>query len=358
MKMNYLKNYVISLTAYFLVISYFLSSGYADNKNVQDILQKIVALNNKLSVEQNLLDDPETISVITEFLEHNSDYKVLENYEKDVLNKCPLLKKACPELKAGFFSFNQPDNLTIVILTCRKNDANNWQIILKKNKKSVCKINSFIEKNCCGTDACRDCYKAHEETKRLVKLVALGLSISASRRKELITQVWKKIKKLDTSWDKYTKSSRSQTLIELWMNSHNHSDEYFMPPPEWQWIFFHPVCVFEYIDNSAFDGEQGDTGWGLEIIGFDYWGQGERKFYKPSGFSGILTYVDRAEVNDWGYGCMIHFKHLFSIGYARHDKEDAFLINLDVWKLIDSQKQKYFDYKKKWDKFEEILGLN
>lgn len=280
--------------------------------------------------------------------------KVLDNAKKEFLENSPLLIAECPEPLADLFVFAPPGQPKIAIST-RELPTGGYELVLKKGRKSVFELNKFIREKCESSSQTETCNRALSEVQGLIRLTALGLSATQDVRVHHINQVLTNIKKLENSWEKYVKEGRSQTLWELGINSViNHQKDDFedllQPPPSWQLIVLHPSVVYEYIEDSAFDGEQGEAAVALELLGFDVWDRGDwDKWYVPTGLSGTLNYADRAEVNDWGGGAMVHFEHAYSIGYAYHDGEDAVVVSMDLLKLFDSQKKKYQEYTSKWD---------
>ncbi|PWG61448.1 hypothetical protein [Sediminicurvatus halobius] len=143
---------------------------------------------------------------------------------------------------------------------------------------------------------------------------------------------------LDAQWQAYLDDARSQTLLELTLNSYLYrrdEDARFAPPPERQWILLHPNLVMEYVEGAE-DGDQFQEALMLEVVGVNYWRQ--ERWYLPSGGSLIALYSDRREVEDWGYGAALHFANAYTVGVSRRDDETGFFLTVDLLKLVENRR--------------------
>lgn len=139
-------------------------------------------------------------------------------------------------------------------------------------------------------------------------------------------------------WEDYLTAARSQTVLELAVNSYLYrrgETARFGPPPDWQLILLHPNVVLEYVD-AANDGEQFQEGLMLELVGANYWRQD--RWYLPSGGSLMATYSDRAAVDDWGYGVALHFANAYTLGASRRSGETGWFLSVDLLKLFEDQR--------------------
>lgn len=156
---------------------------------------------------------------------------------------------------------------------------------------------------------------------------------------------------LDKQWNDYFEKSRSQTILELAVNSSlyangiTNSDQ--MSPPSWQVILLHPSVVVENV-RQALDGQKTKEALMLEFIGINWWE--ENPWYLPSGLSAVGTYSDRAGTKNWGIGGVVHFNEKFSIGYSRYDRNhDGVFVTIDLLKLIQDKQELIRTYQEKID---------
>lgn len=143
---------------------------------------------------------------------------------------------------------------------------------------------------------------------------------------------------LGEQWEAYLDDARSQTLLELTLNSYlyrREEDARFAPPPERQWILLHPNLVVEYVDEAD-DGDQFKEALMLEVVGVNYWRQ--ERWYVPSGGSLIALYSDRREVEDWGYGAALHFANAYTVGVSRHSGDTGVFLTVDLLKLVENRR--------------------
>ncbi len=150
------------------------------------------------------------------------------------------------------------------------------------------------------------------------------------------------IDKLRKEWEPFLEAMRSQTIIERvvngWWYKRNETSD-FEPPPRMQWILLHPIALVEYVDDAG-DGDKANEAIGVEILGANWWLQD--KWYVPSGGSLLALYSDREGVEDWGYGVAVHFKSVYTIGYANHSGDDGVFLSVDLLKAFHD-KRKTFD---------------
>lgn len=144
-------------------------------------------------------------------------------------------------------------------------------------------------------------------------------------------------RRLGGEWEAYLDNARSQTLLELSLNSYLYrrgEDARFAPPPERQWILLHPNLVMEYV-GDADDGDQFEEALMLELVGVNYWRQ--ERWYLPSGGAVTALYSDRRAVGDWGYGAALHFANAYTVGVSRRSGDTGFFLTLDLLKLVENR---------------------
>jgi hypothetical protein len=144
---------------------------------------------------------------------------------------------------------------------------------------------------------------------------------------------------LTQEWDDFLKYAHGQTLLELTLNGYlyrKHERPVFTSPPDRQIILLHPNFVVENVD-AALEGDQTKEALMIEVIGMNWWR--ERPWYIPSGGSLVGLYSDRVGVSDVGYGLAIHFKGVYTLGYALHDSDGGVFISVDLLKLFQDKKR-------------------
>jgi hypothetical protein len=144
---------------------------------------------------------------------------------------------------------------------------------------------------------------------------------------------------LSKEWAAYLDSSRSFTPLELAINSalyKRNEGRQFAPPPNVQWIVLHPSLVIENVEDAV-RGEQTKEALMIELAGANWWKQD--KWYIPTGGSLIGVYTDRSGIDEIGYGIALHFRSVYSLGYARHDDDDGIFISMDLLKFLQDKRK-------------------
>jgi hypothetical protein len=144
---------------------------------------------------------------------------------------------------------------------------------------------------------------------------------------------------LSKQWDEFAKNTRSQTILELAVNSwryRRNEPAHFRAPPTSQIVLLHPALVVENV-KGALDGEKTQDALMVEIIGMNWWR--EKPWYYPSGASVVALYSDRTGNDDTGYGVAIHFKSVYTIGYSKHGDEGGVFISGDLLKFFADKKK-------------------
>jgi hypothetical protein len=128
----------------------------------------------------------------------------------------------------------------------------------------------------------------------------------------------------------------------------------FRRPPKTQWFLLHPAVGVEFA-SGALDGDQLQPMLYIEVVGANRWNDEQRWIDVPvlrylSGASVIASYADRAGVKDTGYGLILTFGNVYSIGAARYGEETGVFLSLDLANLFREK------YKDKYEKFKDKLG--
>lgn len=150
---------------------------------------------------------------------------------------------------------------------------------------------------------------------------------------------------LQRQWDDFLTKSRSQTGLELWLNSklwrEKKTSGEFLEPPERQWILFHPSVVLEHV-SKANDGNRTEEGLMIEVAGANWWRND--KWYQPSGASYVWVYSDRAGMRDWANGLAAHFGNKYTIGATRRNGKTGYFLSVDVLELYKDKKKTLQEY--------------
>ncbi len=241
----------------------------------------------------------------------------------------------------------------------RSKDSEGMKLWFMKNGDAIePSIHDLLRKECESSALNENCKNTDDDVRNLIRLVSLYHSANRDADQKYLGVVHEHIKELDEEWMKYAEGGRSQTWWEVGINSWIFYQkegvyDYFQPPPAWQIVFLHPSAIYDYMSSGS-DGDQGKLALSMEILGFDVWERGRwDKWYIPTGISGSINYADRAGVDDWGVGVLVHFSHVYSIGYSNYGGESAMSISIDLMKLIDAKKGKYEELKSEWDAFKE-----
>jgi hypothetical protein len=155
----------------------------------------------------------------------------------------------------------------------------------------------------------------------------------------------KDVSERSADWKDFLDSSRSQTPLEVWLNSiafDGTKSSTFSNAPDYQWIVLHPNAVVENV-KDAVDGEETQEALVVDLVGINFWRQ--KRWYVPSGASIVTAYSDRNDTEDWGYGLAIHFRSKYSVGWADHDGDGGFFISFDLLDLVADKKKMIEKYK-------------
>jgi hypothetical protein len=122
--------------------------------------------------------------------------------------------------------------------------------------------------------------------------------------------------------------------------------------PDWQLIVAHPEVALEYVDGAA-DGDQLKPALMVELVGADFWSWKDGAKQKgpwgspiPLGLGLVATFTDRADSDDWGFGGIIHFNHIYNIGATFRGSDTGIFVSVNLAKLFENKSkkaEKYFD---------------
>jgi len=120
--------------------------------------------------------------------------------------------------------------------------------------------------------------------------------------------------------------------------------------PDWQLIVAHPDVALEYVGGAS-DGDQFSPALMIEIIGANFWSwkdgakqKGPLGFPIPLGMGFITTFADRADADDWGFGGVIHFNHVYNVGATFRGSDTGIFVSVNLAKLFENKSKKAQEY--------------
>ena len=199
------------------------------------------------------------------------------------------------------------------------------------------------------------CAEAIRLSTQILRYLKLTERFKIMLHRQNLTNFHRNLTRFDNQWKKYATEARSQTPIELslnsWYFSKQEDTDGFVGAPDYQIIFFHPSVVMQSVNNAA-DGSKFKAGIALEWIGGNWWSWSddeEAKMKRPLGISIISTYADRAGTKDIGHGLMVHYDHVYSLGVTRHGDDTGVFISIDLQKLFTDKASKLAEVKQKFN---------
>lgn len=213
----------------------------------------------------------------------------------------------------------------------------------------------------CEVRNSRTCEKAIADGKIWILAWTKADRLSGEISNKVIALVAKQVDAKDKLWNTYLYDSKPMLPFDFiftdWMNkgyTDKKSDQYpngFRGPPDTQWFLLHPSFGVEYA-SAAKDGEQLEPVLYLELVGANRWNEADRWFNKPylnkfSGFSVIASYADRDGIKDTGYGVLLTFDNVYSVGITQYGSETGVFFSLDMANLFRNK------YKPRYEKYKE-----
>lgn len=191
----------------------------------------------------------------------------------------------------------------------------------------------------CQVTADLDCVAAANELARILNAMTDPI------RQQNIDLTYDYVFELDARWDRYITEARHQTIIDIAATSliyqvktdTNHS---LNAPPTTQLFVLHPAVLIENVSAAA-DGDQIQEALALEVLGVNWWDKNNSPCGIPCGVSAIVTYADREQIDDKGWGLMLTLDNKYSVGYTRHGSESGVFITVDLLKLFQDKKSQF-----------------
>lgn len=211
------------------------------------------------------------------------------------------------------------------------------------------------------------CPEALKLGRELMLQWRLAARLGAIASGPTIRMAAKQIGEKDALWDRYLYDSKPMMLFDFvftdimegrWRRSDQYPDGVPVPPRN-QWFLLHPSFAVEYA-SAAVDGQQMKPVAYLEVIGVNRWNDKDRWVDAPvlrwlSGASLVVSYADREGVKDTGYGLMITFENVYSVGLTRYGSDNGVFLSLDLANLFrDKLKPQYEAARTKIDALRKV----
>lgn len=196
-----------------------------------------------------------------------------------------------------------------------------------------------------NTETCNNAIEITE----IVLRSAYAISHYASENaKDFINSLFEHAKVLENQWDYYLNDARTQTILELKLNSRvwrSRTKDHpagFRSPPSGQIILLHPSAGLDILINN--DGNEiVKPALFLEVIGYNRWS------YKTDGSTGLakgasllVSYTGRTTTSDWGYGAMFHLQNRYSLGVVMYGSELGIMASAQLWSRGGERVLSYF----------------
>ena len=213
-------------------------------------------------------------------------------------------------------------------------------------------VAAFVAGKCDDPDSspCRESFRQAVDVLRVATLAYRTIAYMAQGK--AIHRAYEYFEVRTRQWDTYFGNGIPQWPWELLLINGplyglaTRDEMGSVPPPTYQWLFFHPDVAMEYVP-SADDGQQFKPSLMVEVVGIDLWEwnadgtQGGWLFGYPGGFGLVGTYTDRAGSEDWAWGGVLHINHAFNIGVTLHDGDPGYFVSANIAKLFrDATSQK------------------
>ncbi|WP_156168074.1 hypothetical protein [Vibrio coralliirubri] len=184
-----------------------------------------------------------------------------------------------------------------------------------------------------------------ENNANACRLYLDGWASAVSTYKDPIVQVESKIISglalaYGKEWDNYFDNARSQTFLDRMVtagfNRKELTKKEFALPPKLQYFLFHPNALLEYVDDAS-DGNQFKAALAVEWFGINAWRSCLGANF-GCGASIVSTYSDRAGVDDFGHGVMLHINNSYSLGVTTRDGDIGYFVTVDLLKIFEDKK--------------------
>ena len=206
----------------------------------------------------------------------------------------------------------------------------------------------------CATPQSALCQNALKQGRELMLSWRLASRLATMASASTLRALAKQIGEKDALWDRYLYDSKPMMLFDFaftdlmegrWGKSDQYPDGVPVPPRN-QWFLLHPSFAVEYASAAA-DGQQMKPVAYLEVAGVNRWNDKDRWIDVPvlrwfSGAGLVVSYADREGIKDTGYGLVLTFENVYTIGFTRYGSENGIFLSLDLANLFrDKLKPQY-----------------
>ena len=195
----------------------------------------------------------------------------------------------------------------------------------------------------CSTNTSTLCKNTLSLGKELMGLWQQAAYISRNISEGVLKGISETTSNKNEQWNTYVYNSKPMLPLDFvvtdlftsgWKESDERYEEGFSAPPKTQFFFLHPAVGMEVVP-STIKGEKLAPNLYVEIFGANRWNKFDRWIdinYLDawSGFSIIVSYADRAEVKEVGFGGLFTFNNTYSFGVSDYDGETGFFLSIDI----------------------------
>lgn len=244
----------------------------------------------------------------------------------------------------GLINLDETSGVTAQIQNFNKNYFNLDSTTLSVNTPSNGTVNFYqnndnivsLKLGECQSEYQANCRDVVEEFKQALELPWYNIKQNTSARAAA------ELNLKSLAWQRYFEERRSQTILELAINTWSYQDELKkrepIEPPNYQWIVLHPSLVLQQSPDEV-DGSQLKEALAVEWFGINFW-----DLNVPLGASVVSTYADRAYGKDFTTGLMIHISNDYSIGITHIGGENNLFISVDLLKFFEDKNSNFKKY--------------
>jgi hypothetical protein len=226
-------------------------------------------------------------------------------------------------------------------------------------------ISAALHADCPDPDAPL-CPQTIVQGRSVMDMLGLAQRLSADFSKRSVSMIRTQIEANDALWTTYLYDSKPMLPLDFvitdwlsggWQVPDPFADG-FRHPPRTQWFLLHPSIGVEYASAAA-DGDQLQPTLVLEVLGANRWDPEQRWINLPllrylSGVSLTANYADRAGIKDTGYGLLLTFSNVYSIGAARYSGTTGIYLSVDLANLFrDKYRPRYHKFKDKLSRLKD-----
>lgn len=122
-------------------------------------------------------------------------------------------------------------------------------------------------------------------------------------------------------------------------------DEMGSPEPlSFQLVILHPDIAMEYVPDAE-DGQQFKATLMIELLGANFWSWKENGsmsgplFGLPLGLGVVATYTDREDIDDWGFGGILHINSVLNFGVTFREEDPGYFVSVNIAELFNKISQ-------------------